>query len=169
MPMSSASTNRSSINGSGRAESMKQEVPAIRIFPMSDKIAGFRNRSIEDVQQKVFLGYFLTNDGRYRYRTAGLNSRAGTLVLFQFKARIIATAIFLHDEKFPKKVRDSAGELRFDPKSFTVFEPLDVAAMRKIWPSFRAFGHVKQYLNPTMLAKFQRSLKGVVKAKPKSR
>ena len=35
---------------------MAREVPAIRIWPMSDKIKGFRGRSIEDVQRNVFLG-----------------------------------------------------------------------------------------------------------------
>jgi hypothetical protein len=149
--------------------STKREIPAIRIFPMSDKIAGFRGRSIEDVQKRVFLRDLPACDGRYRYPSAGLNAPVGTLVLFQFQARIIASGVFLHDEKFLRKVRGCAGELRFDPKAFCVFEPLDVEAMRKVWPSFRAFGHVKQYLNPAMYSKFRRRLKGVATSTGRSR
>jgi len=33
--------------------------------------------------------------------------------------------------------------------------------MRKAWPSFRAFGHVKQYLNPARYSMFKRRLKHV--------
>ena len=33
--------------------------------------------------------------------------------------------------------------------------------MRKVWPSFRAFGHVKQSLNPTLYSQFKRRLKNV--------
>jgi hypothetical protein len=146
---------------------MKRDIPAIRIFPMSDKIPGFRNRSIEDVQQRVFLRDLPARGGRYRYPSAGLNAPAGTLVLFQFQARIIATGIFLHDEKFPRKIGGCSGELQFDPKSFCVFEPLDLEAMRKIWPSFRAFGHVKQYLNPAMHAKFRRKLREIASPEAK--
>jgi hypothetical protein len=33
--------------------------------------------------------------------------------------------------------------------------------MQRVWPSFRRFGHVKQYLNPTLYPKFKRRLKNV--------
>ena len=90
-----------------------------------------------------------------------MNALPGTLVLFQYRARIIASAVFLRDEKFERSRRGSAGVLHFDPASFCAFTPLDVAAMRQIWPSFRAFGHVKQHLNPTLYSKFKRRLKNV--------
>ena len=57
-------------------------------------------------------------------------------------ARIIASAIFVRDEKFDRPKRGSAGVLCFDARSFRTFTPLDLPAMRQIWPSFRAFGHV---------------------------
>jgi hypothetical protein len=139
---------------------MPRDVPSIRIFPMSEQRPGFRGRSIEDVQQRIFLDDLARkSDGRWHYQKTGLNAPPGTLVLFQFKARIIASAIFLRDEKFIRPRRGASGILHFDPSSFRTFTPLDVADMRKIWPSFRAFGHVKQYLNPAMYAKFKRRLK----------
>src|SRR5690348_4360000 len=140
----------------------KQEVPAIRIWPMSDKIEGFRGRSIEDVQRNVFLRKLPnTMKGRWHYGSSGLNADPGTLILFQFKARIIAMATFLRDEKYEKPIRGNAGEIAIDPKSIRTFDPIDIEAMRKVWPSFRAFGHAKQALNPTLYSKFVRQLKDV--------
>ena len=69
--------------------------------------------------------------------------------------------MFLRDEKFVRPRGDSAGALHFDPASIRTFDPLDVEAMRKIWPGFRAFGHVKQFLNPTLYGKFKRQLKNL--------
>ena len=141
---------------------MARDVPAIRIWPMSDKIEGFRGRSIEDVQRNVFRRRLPnTMKGRWRYQRTGLNADAGTIVLFQFKARIIAMGVFLRDEKFEKPIRGRNGEIAFDPKSFRTFDPIDVDAMRKVWPGFRGFGHAKQRLNPTLYSKFLRQLKNV--------
>lgn len=140
---------------------MPRDIPAIRILPMSSQIKGFRGRSIQDVQANVFLRDLPRSNGRWRYASAGLNAEPGTIVLFQFHARIIASAVFLRDEKFEKPIRGHAGEMYFDPKSFRKFDPLDVQAMRKVWPSFRGFGHVKQFLNPTLYPVFRRQLKHV--------
>lgn len=138
-----------------------REVPSIRILPMSDKIPGFRGRSIEQVQKQCFLRDLPARGGRFRYQKTGLNAPPRTLVLFQFKARIVAAAVFRRDEKYEQPTRGYGGALHFDPASVRTFQPLDVAAMRKVWPAFRAFGHVKQHLNPTLSAKFERQLKNV--------
>jgi hypothetical protein len=140
---------------------VRREIPAVRILPMSDKIKGFRGRSIEEVQQEVFLRWLPQNSGRFRYQASGLNADPGTVVLFQFSARIIASAAFLRDEKFARPKAGYGGEMYFDVKSFRTFDPLDVEAVRKVWPSFRAFGHVKQFLNPTRYPMFRRRLKNV--------
>jgi len=128
---------------------------------MSDRIAGFRGLSIEVVQERYFLGKLPSQGGRWRYRSAGLKAPPGTVVLFQFKARVIASAAFVRDEKFERPVRGCDGVLRFDPASFRTFDPLDVDAMRAVWPRLRGFGHVKQFLNPGMYPLFNRSLKNV--------
>jgi hypothetical protein len=138
-----------------------RDIPAVRIWPMSDKLPGFEDRSIEDVQTRLFLRDLPKRKGRYRYPKSGLNTAPGTLVLFQFKARIIASAVFLRDEKFDAPIDGCAGAIFVDVKSIRTFDPLDVEAMRKAWPSFRAFGHVKQFLNPARYSTLKRHLKNV--------
>jgi hypothetical protein len=142
---------------------MPRDVPAIRILPMSDQAEGFRGRGIEDVQRRLFLRELPARRGRYRYRSTGLNADPGTVVLFQYKARVIACAVFLRDEKFDRPVNGSAGEMVFDAASIRTFEPLDAAAMRAVWPGFRGFGHVKQRLNPTLYAEFEQRLRHVAR------
>lgn len=141
--------------------SIPSDVPAVRIFPMSDKAKGFVGLSIEDVQASCFLRELPTMNGRFRYPKSGLNADPGTIVLFQYHARIIASAVFLRDEKYEHPRRGYGGAMYFDPKSIRTFDPLDVEAMRRAWPTFRAFGHVKQYLNPTRYSLFRRRLKRV--------
>lgn len=138
---------------------MNRDVPSVRIWPMSDKIAGFRDRSIQDVQKRLFERDLVRCGGRFRYPRMGLNAPAGTVVLFQFKARIIASAVFLRDEKFDRPRRGCAGQMHFDPASIRTFAPMDVQAMRKIWPAFRAFGHVKQHLHPGRFGMFRRRMR----------
>ena len=128
---------------------------------MSDRIPGFRGKSIAQVQADCFGRDLPKAGGTFSYRAAGLNAPAGTVVLFQFQARIIASAILLRDEKFNTPRAGRRGRLHFDANSIRTFEPLDLAAMRRIWPGIRPFGHVKQMLNPTLYAKFRRGLKGV--------
>lgn len=140
---------------------MPRDVPPIRIMPMSTKIPGFGKLTIDDVQRKLFLGRLPKMKGRFQYRSSGLNTEPGTLVLFQFRARVIGSALFLRDEKYEKPRDGCAGAMYFDVKSIRTFDPLDVEAMRKVWPTFRAFGHVKQYLNPTLYAAFKKRLKNV--------
>ena len=140
---------------------MGREIPAIRIWPMSDKIAGFRGKTIERVQKEVFLKDLPKSGGRWRYRATGLNADPGTIILFQFKARIIASGVFLRDEKFETKIGGCTGAIYMDPASFRTFDPLDVADMRAIWPGFRGFGHAKQRLNPTLYGTLIRRLKHV--------
>jgi hypothetical protein len=137
------------------------EIPAVRILPMSDQVPGFRGRSIEDVQARVFLGRLPAGGGKYRYRSSGLNAAPGTVVLFQFRARVVAMAVFIRDERFDRPVKDSAGILHFEPASFRTFDPVDAAGMRAVWPQFRSFGHVKQRLNPGRYPAFKRRLKQV--------
>src|SRR5687768_3685005 len=141
---------------------MKREIPAVRILPMSDQARGFRGRSIEDVQADCFLRDLPACNGRYRYPSSGLNAEPGTVVLFQYRAHIIASAVFLRDEKFEKPITGYGGALYFEVATLRTFVPLDVEAMRKVWPSFRAFGHVKQYLNPARYSMFKRRLKRVM-------
>jgi hypothetical protein len=143
--------------------------PSIRIFPMSEKQPGFVGRSIDDVQRRLFARDLIKGNGRWRYNKTGLNAPPRTLVLFQFKARIIASAIFLRDEKLERPRRGCSGVLHFDPGSIATFAPIDLATMSTIWPSFRSFGHVKQHLNPAMYAKLKRRTKTNAEARKTQR
>jgi hypothetical protein len=136
---------------------------------MSDRIEGFRGRSIEDVQRRVFLKSLPKMNGRYRYRSSGLNAPVGTLVLFQFHGRVIASATLIRDEKFERPRGPHAGVLLFEPDSFRVFDPVDAEGMRKAWAWFKRFGHVKQALNPAGYPAFKRRLKNTVAADLKIR
>jgi len=128
---------------------------------MSDKIEGFVGLSIDDVQRIYFRDKLPNGGGRFTYRASGLNAPGGTVVLFQFKGRIIASGVFVRDEKFEKVRKGQLGVLHFEPGSFRTFEPVDVEGMRRAWPRFRGFGHVKQALNPGMYGAFKRRLKKV--------
>jgi hypothetical protein len=141
--------------------SMRREVTAVRILPMSDKIEGFRGLSIADVQSIYFLDKLPNGKGKFPYRSSGLSGEPGTVVLFQFQARIIATGVLVRDERFEKPRNGHSGVLHFEPDSFQTFEPVDVEQMRKAWPRFRGFGHVKQVLNPASYSAFKRRLKEV--------
>jgi hypothetical protein len=50
---------------------MRREISGVRILPMSDKVKGFAERNIEEVQKWCFLGRLPRGNGRYRYRGAG--------------------------------------------------------------------------------------------------
>jgi hypothetical protein len=144
---------------------MRNDIPAVRIWPMSDQLEGFVGRSIEDVQAGCFLRDLPACKGCYRYPKAGLNAPPGTVVLFQYRARIIASAVFLRDEKYDQPVDGCGGAIYLDVASIRTFDPLDVEAMRKAWPSSTRFGHVKQYLNPARYPMFERRLKNVASVK----
>ena len=133
---------------------------------MSDKASGFCGRSIEQVQKSCFLRDLPARKGRYRYPSAGLNAVPGSVVLFQFKARIIASAVFRRDEKFKRPIGGYGGALHFDVESIRTFDPVDIETMRKLWPGIRAFGHVKQFLNPALYSTFKRRLKHVASPSP---
>jgi hypothetical protein len=148
------------------ATSMRREIPTVRILPMSDKAKGFRRKSIGEVQMRCFLHDLPAGKGRYCYPSAGMNAVPGTVVLFQFQSRIIAIAVFQRDEKFKRPVGGYNGALHFDVESIRTFDPLDIEAMRKVWPGIRAFGHVKQFLNPARFSMFKRRLKHVASPLP---
>jgi hypothetical protein len=139
----------------------RREIPAVRILPMSDRAKSFVGRSIESVQGGCFLRELPRMGGRFRYPSAGLNAPAGTVVLFQYRARVIASGAFVRDERYERPAGGYAGALHFEPGSFRTFDPVDVAGMRAAWPAFRGFGHVKQRLNPARYPAFVRRLKRV--------
>jgi hypothetical protein len=139
---------------------MRNVIPAVRILPMSPREKSFRGRTVEDVQTGFFLAElpFPPRNGRYRYPTAGLNAEPGTVVLFQYENRIVARAILDRNERFERPEDGYNGALWFDVRSIRIFEPVGPDKLRAIWPEFRHFGHVKQFLNPAKYPAFEKQL-----------
>ena len=139
--------------------------PAVRILPMDSKEEpGFVGCSIEDVQQQYFLRELVRPGrppGKYHYRKAGLRAEPGTVILFQYSGHLIASAVLTAVERFIKTEYGYGGALYFDPASIKVFDPVDAAALAKIWPQVTRLGQAKWSLDPTRYAAFAKKLTGV--------
>lgn len=102
---------------------MAEVTPVICILPMSKE--EFKGRTAEEVQSQFFLTELPSREGgRYYYRTAGLEAEAGTIVLFQYDKRIIASAVFERSERFEQPDGLYHGALNFDIDSIRVFDPV---------------------------------------------
>ena len=118
---------------------MRSIPPAVRVLPMDSKEEpGFVGSSIEEVQQQYFLNELLRPDrppGKFHYHKLGLRAEPGAVVLFQYGGRIIASAVLVGVERFKATERGRfGGAFQLEAKSIRVFDPVDAAAMRKIWP-----------------------------------
>ena len=128
---------------------MDQAPPAVRILPMTNDIpAEFPGcENIGDLQQNFFLNELPSRNGKYYYRKSGLKAEPGTIVLFQCKACIIASATLIGIEKTVVKVGYD-GYLNFDAASIRIFKPINADAIMEIWPDFIKFNQTKQELKP---------------------
>lgn len=140
--------------------------PAVRVLPMDSKTEpGFAGASIEEIQQQFFLRQLPTRSptpGQFEHRKAGLKAEAGTVVLFQFRGRIIASAVLLGSERFAPATSDGFdGAYYFDAKTIRVFDAVDAAGLREFWPNVSRLGQAKWSLDPRKYAAFERSVKGV--------
>jgi hypothetical protein len=128
---------------------------------------GFVGSSIEDVQRLFFLTALARSTqppGKYHYHKLGLRAEPGTVVLFQYGGRIIASAVLVGVERFATTERGRfGGAYQFDAKSIKVFDPIDAAAIRKIWPQVTRLGQAKWSLDPQSYPAFERKLTGVEK------
>jgi len=142
-----------------RPKVMEDLPPAVRILPMSPEES--YNYTIEEMQSKFFLIELPQRSGRYRYKTA-LDTPKGSVVLFQYASRIIASATYFRKEKFPETDRwGYVGAMIFDPASIRVFEPLSAEVLKKIWPEVDRFSHIKFDLAPAGLRELQAMQVGV--------
>src|SRR5437868_3406403 len=125
--------------------------PEIRILPMDSELE-FDGKSIAEVQRTFFLRDLLRPDrppGKYRYREAGLQAESGSVVLFQYDGKLIASATLVEVERFDMPEKGTYhGALHFDVKSIKVFDPIGPDIVAGIWPEFKRFSHVKQRLEP---------------------
>lgn len=141
--------------------------PAVRILPM-DSREEFPDWSIERLQLDFFLKDLPFRSDGYLYRSAGLQARPGTIVLFQFCGKIIASAALREVEPF-EKPRDETykGSLHFDPSSIQVFDPVGKDVLTRVWPRVKSLNRVKWSLEPVAYAEFERELTHIQTAKVK--
>jgi hypothetical protein len=140
--------------------------PAVRILPMDSKQEpGFAGCSAREIQHQFFLVELARRagtPGKYCYRKVGLRAEPGTVVLFQYAGRIIASAVLAEVERFKKtELDDVRGALYFDVKTIKVFDPVDAAFIRKFWPEVTRLGQAKWSLDPESFGEFERRLTGV--------
>jgi hypothetical protein len=142
---------------------MADPIPAVRILPMSTDEPEFVGKTHEEVQSQFFLSKLPSRqEGRYFYRTKGLLAEPGTVVLFQYKKRIIASAVFKGREPIVEPKDQIHGALRFDVDSIRVFDPVGPEVLGDLWPEeFKRFGNVMAQLNADAYPEFQRQLTGI--------
>lgn len=145
---------------------MNETPPAVRILPMTNDIpAEFPGcTNIEELQQKFILNELPSREsGRYYYRKSGLKAEPGTVVLFQCKASIIASATLTGIEKSFVQVGYD-GYLNFDVTSIKIFKPITADTLKGIWPNFSRFNQTKQDLKPPEnYSEFEKILESVIK------
>jgi hypothetical protein len=126
---------------------------------------GFVGCSAQEIQQQFFLVELARRakpPGKYCYRKIGLRAGPGTVVLFQYAGKIVASAVIAAVERFKKSELDAFhGALYFDVKTIRVFDPVDAAFIRKIWPQVTRLGQAKWSLDPEAYEEFERRLTGV--------
>ena len=124
----------------------------IRLLPMS-KEDEFPNMDYEDVQKTFFLDRLIKEQrGYYYYPNSGLICPAGSLVLFQFKNEIIASAIILKTDILTTSQKEIyKGAFVFDIDSIKVFTPISAKEISTIYPSFKGFSQSKQKLDYTKI------------------
>jgi hypothetical protein len=123
----------------------------------------FSDCSVADIQQKFFLEDLpFRPDGQYLHYKYGLKAPPGSVVLFQYRNCLVASAIFREAARFERPDKNGyAGVLYFDTNTIRVFDPVGLEIVSQIWPEFRRFSHVKQSLDPECYSAFESGLNHV--------
>jgi hypothetical protein len=137
--------------------------PSVRILPMDLKEEEFRGKSADQVQTDFFLRDLPSEPrrGRYAFKKAGLTARPGTVVLFQYDNRIIASAALERIERLKKPNGEYHGNLYFKVESIRIFEPVGADRVKEIWPVVKRFNRAKWHLDPSRYPEFERGLTGI--------
>lgn len=114
---------------------------SIRILPMSQNDAEFKNKTIYQVQD--FFTQDLVKTGKYYFLNSGINAKKGDLVLFQMFGKIIASAKYIDIERYKEPLEESKGCFIFDKSSIQIFKPITLEELREIDPTFKSFNQSK--------------------------
>ena len=129
-----------------------ENLPAIRLLPMSESDPEFTTFTIEDLQEWFMkeLPYRV-----YNFKTEMITPR-GTLILFQYKNSVIASAILVDKIIYPERLDGGyKGAFIFDPYSITVFTPITKEEIKQIWTTFKSFNQSMQKLDPSKLNQYK--------------
>ncbi|ALO36131.1 hypothetical protein CMT41_16385 [Colwellia sp. MT41] len=135
----------------------------IRILPMSMSADIFKDKTHNEVQSEFFLSRLPFNqNGQYHFHLNSIQAGSGTTVLFQYRAKIIASAVFEKRVDFDKPNREYNGALYFDINTIKVFDPVGSELIRSIWPEeFNGFSQATTKLNEDFLSVFEEKLTGL--------
>lgn len=124
------------------------KIKEIRLLPMSSKYE-FPDMDYKAIQESFFLNTLIhEKDGYYNFRSTGINTPSGTLILFQIDNAVIASAKLIRITKHEKPVNGIYnGAYVFDTNSIRVFEPITSEEIRRIDPNFNKFTQSKQKLD----------------------
>lgn len=112
------------------------EIPEIRFLPMSKKDE-FKTyeEAVEFLSEEM-----VRRGGIYKYRTSNLKCKEGSLVLFQYDGKLIASASFLENVKYKESNDVNKGYFLFDVGSIRIFkEPITSDEFSYIDSSFKNF------------------------------
>ena len=138
---------------------------SIRILPMSKN--EFQNRSHNEVQQDFFLKQLPArehnnNKGLYCFKKFAFAKDTpldnNTLILFQYKARIIATAELKNIVYLNKAQGDYTGYFILNRSSICIFNPIDSSTLSNIFNQSIKFCQARHKLDVSKYNKFNSSL-----------
>jgi len=129
----------------------------IRILPMSHT-QEFVDWSIKRLQSQYFLNELINNsNGEYYYQTGGMDAGNNSLVLFQFRGFIVASAVLLNIKKFSNIVEEKYhGCYLFDVNTIKVFEPISVDELSDIDSNVKRFTQTKQIISYSKLGEIEK-------------
>ena len=127
-----------------QVELVPQEVTDIRLLPMSKNDLAFAGKSIEEVQD-WFKFYLPGNIYQFKRK---MTAPKGTLVLFQFQGRLIASALLKKTVSYDEVNEFGyGGYYKFSKSSIFTFDPLDIKDVQKIWSNVKGFNQSQQTLD----------------------
>ena len=108
------------------------KIKEIRLLPMSSKYE-FPDMDYKEIQESFFLNTLIhQQEGHYNFRSSGINTPSGTLILFQIDNAVIASAKLIKITKHEKPIDGIYnGAYVFDTNSIRVFEPITAEEDRK--------------------------------------
>lgn len=117
------------------------EIPEIRFLPM-DKKNEFKTY---EAAVEFLAGEMVERDGVYRYRTSSLKCKKGSLILFQYDAKLIGSISYIDNVKYEEpnihSEKDiSKGYYVFNTENLIIFdEPITAAEYFNIDNTFKNF------------------------------